>query len=69
MKPETFENFVFVIVLSFMGLISLVSVLFGAWWHLLTLFISFVLARIFYIDDAYGTESVKAFFQNKKRRA
>ena len=70
MKPETRENFVWVIVWSLMSLVALVSIVFfAAWWHLLTLCASVILARVFYTDDAYDTESVQSYFSKKRKEA
>jgi len=54
---------------AILGIASLLGVILaGAWWHLFTAAACFLLARMFYTDDAYGVESVKSYLQSKRRK-
>lgn len=68
MKQETKTNLIWLALCALGGLSSLVCALFGAWWHLLTAALCFILAHIFYTDSQYGVESVKHYFSKERRK-
>lgn len=68
MKSETKTNLIWLTLCVLAGLSSLVWALFGAWWHLFTAAFCFALGYIFYTDAQYGVESVKCYFDRKRRK-
>lgn len=67
MKSETISNFIWVLFFSVLGLSALCgAIFFSAWWHLGTGAMCLVLARALYVDDEYGTESVRDYFKRRK---
>lgn len=66
MSFSTLTNLIQLCVFALLGLSSLVGALFfGAWWHLFTAAGCLVFCIVLYMDDDYGTESVKPYFNRK----
>lgn len=66
MKLETLANLLQLIVFATLGLAALIVALFySAWWHFFTAAACFGFSWLLFTDDAYGIESVKAYFIRK----
>lgn len=66
MSSETLGNFIWLCLFALLGLSALIGALFfGAWWHLFTAAMCFVMCLVLYFDDDYRTESVKSYLSRK----
>lgn len=68
MKTETLFNLIWMAIWVILCLIALiVAIFYYAHWHYFSAGICFVMAILFYKDDAYGCESVKHYFEKVAR--
>jgi hypothetical protein len=65
MNWVTLLNLVGASVFALIGVIAMVAVCLGIWGHVVTVAMSWVMARVLYCDDAGGM-SVQSFFRRKK---
>lgn len=66
MSYSTLGNFIWLCLFALLGLSALIGALvWGAWWHLFTAAVCLVFCIVLYLDDDYGTESVKSYFNRK----
>jgi hypothetical protein len=69
MKQETLSNAIQGGISLVLAIVSLIlAVGYSAWWNLFTAAACLVISWIFYVDDAYGIESVRTYLKRKMRK-
>lgn len=67
MKQETLSNAIQGAVALLFAIVCLIAAIgYSAWWHLFTAAACGLFAWMFYVDDAYGVESVRAYIKRKR---
>lgn len=67
MKSETIKILIWTILFGMMSLSVLaLAVINAAWWHVITALCLACLSYSMYVDNHYGTESVRDYFRNRK---